>query len=112
MGIKEDKARDVTINFCIQNNFLTMKKFPQNKEIQKIKMEVRIRMEISIIDYILISRNYKWEIRDMRITRQAELNSDHCVLVARRTMGRITDPSKNNSEAVEKERKEVERREK
>ena len=64
------------INFCILNELIIANTFYQHKDIHKYTREVKSRNERSIIDYILISKRNRTDVKDVRIRRGAELYSD------------------------------------
>lgn len=101
VGIKDGRTSDVIgqygettrnnngyriIDFCVQNNLLVMNSFFKHKDVHKYTREVPSRGEKSIIDYVLINRNSRREIRDVRVIRGPEINSDHYLLKAKTTI--------------------------
>lgn len=75
------------IDFCLQNNLLVMNTFFKHKDIHKYTREVKSRNEKSIIDYVLIDRDWRKRINDVRVLRGAEIGSDHYLLRAKTTIG-------------------------
>ncbi|XP_031358768.1 uncharacterized protein LOC116182371 [Photinus pyralis] len=71
------------INFCVDNNLIITNTFYKHKEIHKFTREVESRNEKSIIDYILINREYRKEIIDVKVKRGPEIYSDHYLVVAK-----------------------------
>lgn len=90
------------IDFCIQNNMVIMNTFFQHKDIHKYTREVKSRNERSIIDYMLIEKRLRHEIKDVRIKRGPEINSDHFLLEIKTNMGlAVADWRANNDKTVE-----------
>ena len=71
------------INFCIDNNFIIANTFFAHKDIHKYTREVISRNEKSIIDYALINRENRRDIIDVKVKREAEIGSDHYLLVTK-----------------------------
>ena len=71
------------INFCIVNELIIPNTFYQHEDIHKYTREVRSRNERSIIDYVLISKRNRIDVKDVRIRWGAELYSDHYLLRAK-----------------------------
>nr|CAH7747709.1 unnamed protein product [Callosobruchus chinensis] len=71
------------IDFCVENNFIVTNTFFDHKYIHKITREVTSRKEASIIDYVLISRNFRKDVLDVRVKRGPEIGSDHYMLAAK-----------------------------
>lgn len=49
----------------------------KHKDIHKFTREVKSRGEKSIIDYFIVSREYRKAIKDVKVQRHAEIGSDH-----------------------------------
>lgn len=75
------------IDFCIQNNMLVMNTFFQHKDVHKYTREVKSRGERSIIDYIIVSRELRQKIDDVKVRRGPEINSDHYLVIAKTKIG-------------------------
>lgn len=87
------------IDFCIQNNLVVMNTFFQHKDIHKYTRECKSRNERSIIDYIIVSRDVRRKIKDVKVNREAEIFSDHYLLTAKTNFGIRTkreDKANNN----------------
>lgn len=98
VGLKNNEAVDVIgehgedhlndngrrmLDFCIENNLLITNTFYRHKNIHKYTREVHSRRERSIIDYILINRQHRNELLDVRVYRGAEIYSDHYLLMGK-----------------------------
>ena len=53
-----------------------------HKSVHKYTGEVKSRNEKSILDYVLINRENRNEIQDVRVKRGAEIYSDHYLVAA------------------------------
>ena len=53
----------------------------QHKDIYKFTWECRGRKQRSIIDYFLVRRELKCQLRDVKVVRGAEIGSDHYLLL-------------------------------
>ena len=71
------------IDFCVLNNYIITNTFYQHKEIHKFTRVEVSRNEKSIIDYILVERENRRNVIDVKVRRSAEINSDHYLLVAK-----------------------------
>nr|CAH7713655.1 unnamed protein product [Callosobruchus chinensis] len=71
------------IQFCIENQYIITNTFFKHKDIHKYTREVKSRGEKSIIDYVLVPKQNRSEVKDVRVKRGSELFSDHYLLVAR-----------------------------
>ncbi|KAJ8934491.1 hypothetical protein NQ318_012467 [Aromia moschata] len=71
------------IDFCIENNMLVMNTFFRHKDAHKYTREVSSRNEKSIIDYAIVSRNMRYLIKDVRVRRGLEINSDHYLVLVK-----------------------------
>ncbi|XP_030763520.1 craniofacial development protein 2-like [Sitophilus oryzae] len=71
------------IEFCIQNYLLIMNTFFRHKEIHQYTREVKSRNEKSIIDYVLVCKRLRRYIKDVRVKRGPEINSDHYLVLAK-----------------------------
>lgn len=54
--------------------------FCKYKQVYKTIKEVVSRGEIAIVDYTIVPRPFKREIKDVRIKRRYEIGSDHFLL--------------------------------
>lgn len=75
------------ISFCVNNNLIVTNTFYKHKDIHKFTREVKSRNEKSIIDYFLVNRTYRNEIRDVKVRRGPEIYSDHYLVVAKVRLG-------------------------
>lgn len=71
------------LDYCQVYNLIITNTFFEHKEIHKYTREEISRGEKSIIDYILIERDNRSIITDVRVRRGAEINSDHYLLLAK-----------------------------
>ena len=113
IGIHGEKVRNSNgrrlIDFCILNNLIITNTFYAHKDIHKYTREVRSRGEKSIIDYVIINREFRGEIKDTKVRRGAELYSDHFLVLSKvkiveRKRGRgsgIVRDRKNKSKSKE-----------
>ena len=70
------------LEFCQLNNLIITNTFYSHKNIHKYTKEVPSRNEKSIIDYILVQRDNRRAIKDVKVRRGAEIGSDRYLLVA------------------------------
>lgn len=86
LGIHGEETRSNNgkkmIEFCILNNMIITNTFYQHKEKHKYTRVAPTRQEKSIIDYILVEKKNRRDVRDVRVKRGLEINSDHYALVA------------------------------
>ncbi|CAH0555067.1 unnamed protein product [Brassicogethes aeneus] len=75
------------IDFCLMNNLIITNTFFQHKEIHKITREVTRevanRGERSIIDYVIIGKDFRKEVQDTRVRRGAKLFTDHYLVMTK-----------------------------
>lgn len=71
------------IQFCIENQLIVTNTFYEHKDIHKYTREVKSRKERSIIDYILVEKQHRNRVKDVRVKRGAELYSDHYLVVVK-----------------------------
>lgn len=71
------------IDFCIMNNLIITNTFYEHKDIHKYTRVVESRRERSIIDYVLVNRKFRNEVKDTRVRRGAEIYSDHFLVLAK-----------------------------
>lgn len=82
------------LDFCIIHDLIITNTFFKHKDIHKFTRVQPSRGERSIIDYVLVERENRSIIRDVRVKRSFEIHSDHFLLVAEiRTEGEV---AKNN----------------
>ena len=86
------------IDFCIMNDLVITNTFYEHKEIHRYTREVRSRGERSIIDYIMINKKYRKEVKDTRVRRGPEIYSDHYLVLTKiRTEEIVHDRKQVNS---------------
>ena len=71
------------IQFCIENQLIICNTFFEHKNIHKFTREVKSRGEKSIIDYVIVEKSKRNKIKDVKVSRGAELYSDHYLVVAK-----------------------------
>lgn len=71
------------LDFCQLQNLIITNTFYQHKEIHKYTREQRSRGEKSIIDYIIVQKEERKNILDVRVKRGAEIYSDHYLLIGK-----------------------------
>ena len=71
------------LEFCQVQDFLVTNSFFQHKDTNKYTREVISRKEKSIIDYILVQRENRRLITDVKVNKEAEIFSDHYLLAAK-----------------------------
>lgn len=71
------------IEYSMMNNLIITNTFYKHKDIHKFTREVASRNERSIIDYILVEKNNRKCVKDIRVRREAEIYSDHYLLVGK-----------------------------
>lgn len=64
------------IDFCVDNNLVASNTFFKNKDIHKFT-RIMDREERSIIDLVLVGREYCKLIKDVRVKRGFEIGSDY-----------------------------------
>ena len=72
---------DKMLMYCILNDLIIANTFYEHKAIHKYTRVQQSRNEKSIIDYILIEKNSRKLIKDVRVRRGPEIYSDHLLLV-------------------------------
>ncbi|XP_044760257.1 uncharacterized protein LOC123317714 [Coccinella septempunctata] len=71
------------IEYCRVNDLIVTNTFYEHKDIHKYTRQGPKREDRSIIDYIVVERDSRREVNDVRVYRGAELGTDHYMLVAR-----------------------------
>ncbi|XP_063923705.1 craniofacial development protein 2-like [Zophobas morio] len=71
------------IEFAINNSFIISNSFFEHKDEHKYTREVKSRNEKSIINYVLIEKKHRKLIKDVKVNRNAELGSDHHLVIAK-----------------------------
>ena len=79
------------IDLCVENDFVIANSKFMHKDIHKYTREVKTRNEKSIIDYFVINRDNWRMVRDVKVQTQAEIGSDHFLLI----MQLVTDSPVN-----------------
>lgn len=69
------------LEYSIMNNFIITNTFFKHKDIHTYTRESHSRGERSIIDYILVAKNRKNTIKDIKVMRGPEIGSDHYLLL-------------------------------
>lgn len=70
------------LDFCLGHDLIITNTYYKHKEIHKYTRAEPSRKEKSLIDYILVERENRTTIQDVRVKRGSEINSDHHLLVA------------------------------
>ncbi|XP_031335863.1 craniofacial development protein 2-like [Photinus pyralis] len=70
------------LDFCLTNNLIITNSFYEHKDIHKYTREQHSRQEKSIIDYVLTETTNRKNIKDVKVSRKAEIGSDHYLLIA------------------------------
>lgn len=71
------------LDFCQLQNLIITNTFYQHKEIHKYTREQQNRGEKSIIDYIIVQKEERKNILDVRVKRGAEIYSDHYLVIGK-----------------------------
>uniref|UniRef100_A0A1Y1MCV0 Reverse transcriptase domain-containing protein n=1 Tax=Photinus pyralis TaxID=7054 RepID=A0A1Y1MCV0_PHOPY len=71
------------LDFCTYNGLIITNSFFKHRDIHKFTRVQRTRQEESIIDYILAEIDNRRNINDTRVSRRAEINSDHYLVVSK-----------------------------
>ena len=71
------------LEFCQIQDFIVTNTFFQHKEANRYTREVVSRNERSIIDYVLTQRENRKRIKDVKVNKEAEIYSDHYLVVAK-----------------------------
>jgi Reverse transcriptase (RNA-dependent DNA polymerase)/Endonuclease-reverse transcriptase len=111
IGVQGENTRNRNgvrlINFCILNQLIVTNTFYQHKDIHKYTREVKSRGERSIIDYVIVNRENRREVIDVRVYRGAEIYSDHFLVIAKIKMKLIkykgadkTGPRKQKKKSI------------
>lgn len=69
------------LQFCAENDMVVTNTWFQHKDIHKFTWECRGRNQRSIIDYFLVRREMRCQVRDVKVVRGAEIGSDHYLLL-------------------------------
>lgn len=94
------------LEFCVMNDLVILNTMFIHKDIHKFTREEPSRKEKSIIDYIIVKREMRKYIRDTRVKRGPELNSDHKLVITEKVMIKKDRPqiSKKKKKMEEEER--------
>ena len=88
------------LDFCIINDLIITNTFYEHKDIHRYTREVSSRDERSIIDYVIVNRNYRNEVTDTRVRRGPEIYSDHFLVLSKlRIKGIVNKSSRKGSKA-------------
>lgn len=90
------------IDFCMMNNLIVTNTFYAHKDIHKYTREIESRRERSIIDYAIINRQFRAEVKDTRVRRGPEIYSDHFLVTTK--IGVRGNRQGNHEEAQASER--------
>ena len=71
------------LDFCLRNNMKIANTFFPHKNIHKYTRENEDRSEKSIIDYIVVSNSLFYSTMDVKVSRGAEIYSDHYLVRAK-----------------------------
>ncbi|KAI4470863.1 hypothetical protein MML48_1g12197 [Holotrichia oblita] len=88
------------LDYCQLNNLIITNSFYQHKNIHKYTRVQQSRNEKSIIDYILVQKERRQEVMDVKIRRGAEIYSDHYLLTAKIKGNTIKRKRKIKSEHI------------
>ena len=80
--IRNDNARRM-LDMCQVNNMIVANTFYEHKDMHTYTREEPSRGERSMIDYMLIERENRTSVMDVRVKRSAEISSDHYLLVTK-----------------------------
>ena len=69
------------LQFCAENELVVMITWFQHKDIHKFTWECRGKNQKSIIDYFLVRKDMKGQLRDVKVVRGAEIGSDHYLVL-------------------------------
>ena len=69
------------LQFCAENELVVTNTWFQHKDIHKFTWECRGKSQRSIIDYFLVRKEMKGQIRDVKVVRGAEIGSDHYLVL-------------------------------
>ena len=86
------------IDFCLENNMKIANTFFPHKDIHKYTRVNSEKKEKSILDYIIVSSSLFYSTMDVRVSRGAEIYSDHHLVIAKIRL--LTEES--NQKRIEK----------
>ena len=86
------------IDFCLENNMKIANTFFPHKDIHKYTRVNSEKKEKSILDYIIVSSSLFYSTMDVRVSRGAEIYSDHHLVIAKIRL--LTE--ENNHKRIEK----------
>ena len=64
-----------------ENELVVANTWFQRKDIHKFTWKCRVKNQRSIIDYILVRKDMKRQLRDVKVVRGAEIGSDHYLVL-------------------------------
>lgn len=80
-GEHKNSNGEKIIELCIENDLIIANTFYTHKDIHKFTREQPSRNEKSIIDYFLINKTNQHLVKDVRVHRGPEINSDHYLVI-------------------------------
>ena len=105
-NIRNDNGKRL-IEFCMLNNLVITNTFYGHKDIHRFTREAKSRDEKSIIDYVIINKEYRREVRDTRVRRGAEIYSDHFLVLSKIEIGAENQCVEKKNTKEKNQRKEV-----
>ena len=70
------------LQFCAENELVVINTCMfQHKDIHKFTWECRRKNQRSIVDYFLVRKDMKGQLRDVKVVRGAEIGSDHYLVL-------------------------------
>lgn len=70
------------IEYCILHNLIITNTFFEHKNIHKYTREQINRNERSIIDYVIVNKEFRREVKDTKVRRSFEIYSDHYLVLS------------------------------
>ena len=69
------------LQLCAENELVVANTCFQHKDIHKFTWECRGKNQRSIIDYFLVRKDMKKQLRDVKVVRGTEIGSDHYLML-------------------------------